>query len=276
MASCAERRDEPAARTSGTTALESALKRDRLLVSAALAAIILLCWGWLVPMAHDMYGSMTGPSGWMMASTWDAKHLLLLFGMWIAMMAGMMLPSAAPALLIYARVVRRSAEGDRARLRTYAFAAGYLAIWTGFSVLATVLQRLLSELLLLTPMMELRNRELSAALLIAAGVYQLTWLKRMCLDSCRSPVAFLTAHWRAGDAGAFRLGFEYGLFCLGCCWALMLLLFAGGVMNLYVIAAITVLVLAEKLAPPRLHGGRLSGYLLILAGTTMLLVLRIG
>jgi predicted metal-binding membrane protein len=254
-----------------TTTLESLLKRDRALVAAGLVGAVLLCWAWLIPMARDMYGPMTGPSAWMMADAWNGTHLLLLFGMWVAMMAGMMLPAAAPALLIYARVVRRSSEGHRARARAYAFAAGYLAIWIAFSAIATALQRLLTETLLLSPMMEPRSRAFGAALLIVAGVYQLTPFKRQCLDSCRSPLAFVTEHWHRGDAGAFRMGLEYGAFCLGCCWALMLLLFAGGVMNLYVIAMITVMVLIEKLAPLGMQSGRLSGFVLILAGVAVLL-----
>ncbi len=252
------------------TTLESALRRDRLLVSAALVAAVILSWSWIVPMARDMYGPMQGASAWMMAGTWDATHVLLLFGMWVAMMVGMMLPSAAPAMLIFAAVVRRSPDAERTHLRTYAFAAGYLAIWTAFSAAATILQRALSSQLLLSPMMELRGRLLGALLLIIAGAYQLTPVKRACLASCRSPAAFITEHWKPGDCGAFRLGVEHGLHCLGCCWALMLLLFVGGVMNLYVIAAITVLVLIEKLAPRGAQGGRLSGCALIVIGATII------
>jgi predicted metal-binding membrane protein len=145
-------------------------------------------------------------------------------------------------------------------------------VWTAFGAAATALQRLLSELLLLSPMMELRSRTLGGALLLVAGIYQLTPAKRTCLGSCRSPVAFIARYWRPGNAGAFRMGIVHGLYCLGCCWALMLLLFAGGVMNIYVIAAITVFVLLEKIAPPGVQGGRLSGGLLIALGLSMILV----
>jgi predicted metal-binding membrane protein len=230
------------------TPLESLLLRDRWLVVATLIVITALCWAWIVPMARDMYGKMDGSSAWMMTRQWDFTHLLLLFAMWAVMMIGMMLPSAAPTLLIYAGVVRKSPESERASSHVYAFAGGYLLAWTAFSLAATMLQRVLARWLLLSPMMESRGW-LGGTLLIVAGLYQLTPFKRSCLESCRSPAAFIAAHWRRGIMGAFRMGIAHGLFCLGCCWALMLLLFVGGVMNLWCIAALTVFVLLEKLAP---------------------------
>ena len=216
-------------------------------------------------MARDMYGEMDGPSAWMMTQQWDFTHLLLLFAMWAVMMTGMMLPSAAPTLLIYAGVIRKSPDSERAQAHVYAFAGGYLLIWTVFSLAATVLQRLLARWLLLSPMMESRGW-LGGTLLIVAGLYQITPFKRSCLESCRSPAAFIAAHWQRGITGAFRLGMAHGLFCLGCCWALMLLLFVGGVMNLWWIAALTIFVLLEKLAPLGIQGGRLSGLLIVALG----------
>jgi predicted metal-binding membrane protein len=213
-----------------------------------------------------MYGPMTGASAWMMVPSWDATHLLLLFAMWAVMMAGMMLPSAAPAVLIYGAVIRRSPEGKGAAAHVYAFAGGYLAVWTLFSAAATILQRVLSDFLLLSPMMDSRSPLFGGLLLIVAGAYQFTPYKRACLSVCRSPVEFLTRHWRRGVAGGFYLGAANGLFCLGCCWALMLLLFVGGVMNLWVIAALTIFVLLEKVAPLGAQGGRVSGVLLIALG----------
>jgi predicted metal-binding membrane protein len=244
------------------TPLESLLLRNRRLAGGALLGATVLCWAWIVAMARDMYGAMTGASAWMMGGVWDFSHLVLLFAMWVAMMTGMMLPSAAPALLLYAGVIRRSPDGDRAAAHVYAFAGGYLMVWTVFSLLATALQRVLANALILTPMMESNDSAFSGILLIAAGVYQLTPYKRACLNSCRSPAGFLTRHWRPGVAGGFYLGTANGLYCLGCCWALMLLLFVGGVMNLWCIAALTILVLLEKVAPLGAQGGRLSGVLL--------------
>lgn len=248
------------------TSLESLLRRDRWLIGGALAITIALCWAWIVPMARDMYGAMTGPSAWMMTDRWDFGHLSLLFAMWVVMMAGMMLPSAAPTLLLYAGVIRKSPESEQAPAHVYAFAGGYLLVWTAFSLVATVLQRVLANLLLLTPMMEARGRAVGGALLIVAGLYQLTPFKRTCLESCRSPAAFIAQHWKRGVAGGFRLGLAHGTYCLGCCWALMLLLFVGGVMNLGWIGALTVFVLLEKIAPLGAQGGRLSGPLILALG----------
>ncbi|HXQ82119.1 MAG TPA: DUF2182 domain-containing protein [Opitutaceae bacterium] len=253
------------------TPLESVLRRDRWLIGGSLVAAIVLCWAWIVPMAVDMYGSMTGSAAWMMTSTWDLGHLALLFAMWVVMMAGMMLPSAAPAFLLYASVIRRSPEGARTPAHVYAFAGGYLLVWTVFSLAATVLQRLLARALLLSPMMDAQDSKFGGALLIAAGLFQFTPFKSACLESCRSPADFITRHWRKGVSGGFRLGVAHGLFCLGCCWALMLLLFVGGVMNLWWIAGLTVFVLLEKLAPFGAQGGRFSGLPIIAVGVGFLL-----
>ena len=217
-------------------------------------------------MAVDMYGGMSGLAAWMAPAQWGTRHDLLLFAMWLVMMVGMMLPSAARALLIYAAVVRRADPGSPALGRVYAFTAGYLAMWTAFSLAATIAQRALAQASLLSPMMQLRSPMLGGALLIGAGIYQLTAFKQSCLKSCQSPAAFIASHWRAGAGGAWRMGLEHGIYCLGCCWVLMLLLFVGGVMNLVCIAAITIFILLERLLPSRIQGGRLSGVLLIGAG----------
>jgi predicted metal-binding membrane protein len=257
--------DGPQELTERTT-VESLLLRDRLLVGAALFATTGLCWAWIVPMARDMYGSMKGASAWMMTDTWDVSHLALLFGMWAVMMAGMMLPSAAPALFLYGGVIRRSGDAGRAKAHIYAFAAGYLLVWTAYSLFATVLQRLMARWLLITPMMDARDARFGGCLLIAAGVYQFTPFKRSCLASCRNPVEFIVRHWKAGVWGGFYLGAANGLYCLGCCWALMMLLFVGGVMNLWWISALTVFVLLEKAAPFGEKGGRYSGVAISIVG----------
>jgi predicted metal-binding membrane protein len=247
------------------------VRRDRWLAGGVLSAATLLCWAWIVVMARDMYGTMTGASAWMMGGVWDFSHLALLFAMWAAMMAGMMLPSAAPALLLYAGVIRRSPDAGSAAAHVYAFAGGYLLVWTAFSLAATALQRALAGALLLSPMMESRNPVFAGVLLVAAGAFQFTPYKRTCLNACRNPAEFLTRHWRRGVAGGFYMGIANGLFCLGCCWALMLLLFVGGVMNLWCIVALTLFVLLEKVAPLGAQGGRLSGILLVGLGLWSLL-----
>jgi predicted metal-binding membrane protein len=246
------------------TLVEAAVRHERRVLIAALVAIPLLCFAWIVPMARDMYGAMAGPSAWMMTPVWDARHVTLLAAMWIVMMVGMMLPSVAPLLLIYAGVLRSSPEGPRAALRVYPMAAGYLVVWIVFSLCAAALQRGLSETLL-TPMMTLRSSAVAATLLVAAAAYQLTPLKAACLASCRSPITFIMRHMRLDPAGAFRLGFEHGIYCLGCCWVLMLLLFAGGIMNLWTIGALMVVVLVEKLEPFGLRTRTLNAVALMAA-----------
>jgi predicted metal-binding membrane protein len=225
---------------------------------------------WIVMMARDMYGPMTGASAWMMTTHWDVPHLLLLWAMWSVMMTAMMLPPAAPLILLYGAAARRSLQ-HTARRHTYALAAGYLAAWTAFSLAATALQRALASLLLVSPMMEASSSRVSATLLIIAGVYQLTPLKHACLSTCQSPLGFLMAHWRDGWSGAFRVGLEHGSYCVVCCWALMLLLFAGGVMNMAVIAGLTVWVAFEKFASFGRRGAQVSGAVMIAVGSWMLM-----
>jgi predicted metal-binding membrane protein len=226
-------------------------------------------WMWIVAMARDMYGPMTGASAWMMTLDWDVPHLLLLWAMWTVMMTGMMLPSASPLVMLYGAAARRSAQRTAGR-QTYALAAGYLVAWAAFSLGATALQRALASLLLVSPMMEALNSRVSATLLLVAGVYQWTPLKHACLRQCRSPLGFLMGRWRNGRFGAFRMGLEHGAYCVGCCWALMLLLFAGGVMNVLTIVGLTAFVALEKLAPLGSHAARLSGAIMVAAGFWML------
>jgi predicted metal-binding membrane protein len=247
--------------SSDPTALERLLAREHIGAVAGLLVLTIISWAWIVPMARDMYGPMTGPSAWMMRTAWDGPHLLLLWAMWAVMMAAMMLPTATPMLLFYGGVLRKSGAPHALR-HVYAMAAGYLLVWSLFSVAATMLQRVLSNMLLLTPMMETSSPSVTAALLLIAGIYQLTPLKGGCLRSCRSPLALLMSG-RRGARGAFQMGVGHGVSCLGCCWALMLLLFAGGVMNLYVIGALTVFVMIEKVTPFGIYASRAGGALLI-------------
>ena len=251
------------------TILESALRHERAPVVVLLILVPLVSWIWIVALARDMYGPMTGASAWMMTAVWDPWHLVLLWAMWAVMMVAMMLPSASPMLLLYGTVARRSAAGARGAHQLYAFAAGYLAVWAAFSVGATALQRLLAALLVVSPMMEVTSRNAGAMLLMIAGVYQMTPLKHACLRTCQSPLGFLMSRWRPGAGGAFRMGIEHGALCVGCCWALMLLLFAGGVMNLAVIATLPALVAFEKLTRFGVYGARISGILLIAAAVWM-------
>jgi len=248
--------------------VEAVLSRPRQTLIVVVAVLPLACWAWVVAMARDMYGPMTGASAWMMTVTWDAPRLALLWAMWAAMMAGMMLPTITPLLMLYARAVRNRPNANPS-LRIYAMALGYVLVWALFSVGATVLQRALAEASLLTTMMEPASSRTAAVLLFIAGAYQLTPLKAACLRACRSPLTELAARWKDGVAGAFQMGVSHGLYCLGCCWALMLLLFAGGVMNLVVILVLTAWVAIEKLAPFGVWTSRAGGALLLAAGVWM-------
>ena len=252
------------------TFLESALESPRLATVVLLMLVPAVSWAWIVVMARDMYGPMTGASRWMMTPQWDWPHVLLLWAMWAVMMIGMMLPSAAPMILLYGAAARRRHAVD-ATTSTYALAAGYVAIWALFSIVATAAQRVLGARLLMSPMMELTNPQVGGAMLAVAGVYQLTPLKHACLRVCQSPLGFLLGHAYGGVPGAFRIGIEHGLYCLGCCWALMLLLFVGGIMNLVVICALTAFVAFEKLGVLGRFGTHVSGALLVATGAWMLM-----
>jgi predicted metal-binding membrane protein len=264
LTTSATRTDTPA------TLVEVALRHHRWALLVLLVAIPIVCWAWIVVMARDMYGPMTGASAWMMSTEWDAPRLLLLWAMWAVMMAAMMLPSATPVLLLYGGAARRR-DGAAGAQRIYALAFGYVTAWALFSVAATVLQRVLAEQWVLSPMMEMTTSRASAAFLAIVGIYQLTPLKRACLGVCQSPLGFLMRRWHAGAAGAFRMGIEHGGYCVGCCWGLMLLLFVGGVMNLTVILALTALVALEKLTPIGLHVARVSGVLFLGMAVWMML-----
>ncbi len=250
--------------------LESLLKRDRAVTIAGLAGLAVLAWAWLLVEAAGMAGMADA----MMAAgpkPWTAAEFALTFMMWSVMMVAMMTPSAAPMILLYALVARRQREQGGAAASTGVFTAGYLAVWSAFSLAATGLQWGLEQAALLSPAMAGISPLLGGALLAGAGVYQFTPLKQACLAHCRSPIQFLAHGWRPGAGGAIRMGIRHGAFCVGCCWVLMALLFVGGVMNLLWVAAIAGFVLIEKLAPFGVATGRITGALLILAGAAVAL-----
>ena len=249
-----------------TTLLDEVLRRDRLVVMAALVVIVGLSWIYILLGAGTgmnavaMTGGMSGMAGMIMApAVWTPAYAALMFAMWWVMMAAMMLPSAAPMLLLFARVNRTERARERPFVPTGTFVAGYLVAWGAFSALATLLQWALERLGLLSPMMATTSYWLGGALLIAAGVWQFTPVKTICLRHCRSPMGFLIQSWRPGRLGAFRMGLEHGTFCLGCCWFLMGLLFFGGVMNLFWIAGLAVFALLEKTVPRGFWVARIAG-----------------
>lgn len=249
-----------------------------MVVVAALVAVITIAWIWILlgagtdMSAMDMaLGSRGSGMAIMTVSTaWTLGYGGLMFVMWWAMMAAMMLPSAAPMLLLFARINRKQKAGGRPFIPTGIFAAGYLVAWGGFSALATGLQWNLAQFGLLSPMMVTTSYWLGSAILLAAGVWQLTPIKSICLRHCRSPMGFLVQGWRPGRLGAFRMGLEHGSYCLGCCWFLMGLLFFGGIMNLFWIIGLASLVLLEKTVPMGSWIGRIVGIGLAAWGALML------
>ncbi|WP_386065706.1 DUF2182 domain-containing protein [Tahibacter sp. UC22_41] len=278
--------------------IERLLRRDGIVTVAGLFAL------WALTCAYVVAGAGLGMSAWSMtqlalfpyrsgaaataamssmpdmdmgamASVWDSGHWALMIAMWWTMMVAMMTPSAAPTILLYARVHRqaRSAGQLQATGRsTAAFVAGYFFVWLVFAVAATALHAWLENAgIVAAETMGSQVRWLSGATLIATGLYQLSPLKNSCLSQCRAPAQFLSRHWRPGARGAFRLGLLHGGYCMGCCWMLMTLLFVGGVMNLVWIAALSLLVLAEKVLAAGRWVGYCAGIVLVAWGVLILL-----
>jgi predicted metal-binding membrane protein len=243
-------------------------RRDRAVAALALLSVIAIAWAWLFRMQPGTGAGMAMAMPGM--HSWSGLDVLFLFLMWAVMMAAMMLPSAAPMILLVATVHRRRPDRGSPAAATAIFAAGYLLVWTLFSVAAALSQWGLHQAALLSPDMASTSPVLGGLLLMVAGTYQWLPVKAACLSRCRSPIGFLTSEWREGRAGALVMGARHGLFCLGCCWALMLLLFVGGVMHLPWVAAIAALILVEKLAPAGVWAGRLAGVGLVVWGGWLL------
>jgi predicted metal-binding membrane protein len=250
--------------------LAAVLKRDRVIVGAGVILVTTLAWWYTVGAAREM-GEVTMPMGGIDPDKWAARSLLPLFVMWMVMMVAMMLPTATPMILTFALVARNRRQRQRPYVPVAVFASGYLAVWAAFSAAAAAAQWLLHRAALLSPMMVSSSALLGGVLLLLAGIFQFSPLKRTCLTRCRAPLEFITAHWREGWGGAFLMGLEHGLFCTGCCWALMALLFVLGIMNLLWIAILTVLVGLEKILPRRIFLSRGTGVLLTLWGLWVLL-----
>ena len=255
------------------TLLELALRRDRYIVLGGLAAITLLAWAYLLYLTPDMSGmDSLGELGSMsMAGVsvgFGPVDVVLMFLMWAVMMVGMMVPSAAPMILAFASINRRRRERGSPYVPTAVFLSGYLLVWVGFSVAATVAQVALILAILGSPNMV--SPIIGGVLLLAAGAFQLSPLKSVCLRHCRTPMGFITNDWREGHRGALLMGLHHGGYCLGCCWALMGLLFLLGVMNLLWIAALAAFVLVEKVLPAGVWVGRAAGVGLLAWGVWLL------
>lgn len=249
------------------------LSGEQLLFLLCLLALTALAWLALQRMASGM----SGPGGMAdaamagMLMPWSLGDALLMFAMWAVMMIGMMLPSALPMLLLYQQLLRTRMPTARRHLALLLFCAAYALVWIGFALTATALQWALEQLALLSPEMRSSSTLLAAALLLAAGIYQ--WLphKMACLEHCRGPLHFLLGYWQPGLLGGWRMGLAHGAYCLGCCWALMGLLFVVGVMNLLWVALLAAYVLLEKTLPLGPWLARLGGLLLIAWSLLLLL-----
>lgn len=248
------------------------LSKEQWLVLLSLLTLTGVAWLLLFRMAASMAapGGMADMAMAGMPMPWSLAEALLMLAMWTVMMVGMMLPSALPMILLYQQMLRRYMPTRQRHQALLLFCLAYLLVWSGFSLIATTLQWGLDHLALLSPQMRSQSHWLGGALLLGAGVYQ--WLpgKSACLAHCRGPVQFLLGHWRSGVAGGWSMGLRHGLYCLGCCWMLMGLLFVGGVMNLLWVALIGGYVLLEKLLPKGLWLGRSAGVLLVAWGLALL------
>jgi predicted metal-binding membrane protein len=256
---------------------EAVFRRDRTIVSAGLGGVILLAWAYMFHMAQDMTGAMDAQTGMMgMAMSmpdprpWGAVDLGFIFLMWVVMQIAMMIPSASPMILVFAKL-NRQRLGERSSLfSTALFFLGYVLMWTAFSVAATLAQWGLHSAALISPMMVSTSSVLGGLILIGAGIFQFTPLKEACLRRCRSPLGYFLTEWREGPRGALIMGLRHGGFCVVCCWLLMALLFVAGVMNLLWIAAIAVYILIEKVVPRGRLVSRAIGVLVIVWGVWLL------
>jgi predicted metal-binding membrane protein len=255
--------------------MEAALpRRDRVMILGCLIALVVFAWGYLLYLdrqtaAAMAHGQMMAAMGMSMTQPWTAADFLFTFAMWVVMMVGMMAGSVAPVLLLFAATHARHG-GRQTPLGILSFGTGYVAVWVGFSACAALAQWALHDAALLSPAMAASSSYVAGGILCVAGAYQLTPFKRVCLTHCRSPLGFLMTHWRDGVPGALRMGLRHGAYCLGCCWALMCILFAVGVMNLLWVAGLALLVLFEKTGPAGGVVARVAGVAMIAGGVLVI------
>jgi len=260
--------------------VEALFRRERLILVGCLAAMVLLSWAYLIDMAIDMSGmSMADMPGMAMAGMtqlepWTLRDVTLLFVMWAVMMVAMMVPSAAPMALAFLKVNQGRRRTSRPVVGTWVFVLGYIAMWSAYSLVAAVAQWGLHEAAVISPAMVVTSPYVGGAILIVAGIFQWTPLKYTCLEGCRSPLSFLMSEWREGARGAFVMGLRHGSYCVGCCWALMALLFVSGVMNLVWVAIISAFVMAEKLLPRGEILARVAGLLFMVLGVARMVGFR--
>lgn len=251
-------------------------RRDRILISACIASITVLAWAYLFRLDRQMatsveYDKAMAAMGMTVHGPWTVTDALFNFAMWAVMMIGMMAVSAAPMILLFAAA--KTGRGQRGfSPEVLAFGLGYFVVWTGFSAIATLGQWVLHQTAMLSPAMAASSTRFGGLILFAVGAYQLTPWKNVCLAHCRGPLGFLMTHWRDGSFGGFQMGLHHGLHCLGCCWALMAVLFVVGVMNLVWVAALAVFVLLEKFGPAGRLVTRVSGFAIAALGVYLAVI----
>ena len=244
----------------------SIYNRDRVIIIVAIVIITCVSWMYLFNLSGDMdeMSSLESTTGLSRAMPnmvpWGFSDWISMFVMWFVMMVGMMVPTASPMILMFSTVNQRKKEQNQPFVATAIFLSGYVLVWLGFSIGATATNWILHSNTLLSGIMgESTNNLFGGVLLISAGVFQWTPIKKACLNNCRTPMGFLMTEWKNGFYGALKMGLNHGIYCLGCCWLLMALLFVLGVMNLLWIAVLTTIVLFEKVAPKGNWVSRLTG-----------------
>jgi predicted metal-binding membrane protein len=256
--------------TEHTDVLSTWLKRDQLFVFIGLILLAVIAWAYILhlnsAMSSESMDSMISDVAMPQMNQWDAKDVATIAIMWSVMMIAMMLPSAAPMIIIFSTVNRKRYLIGNLIAPTWIFLSGYLLVWIGFSLIATGGQWSLHNLSLISPGMKIINPFASGIVLIAAGIYQFTPIKDVCLKNCHSPLDFIMGNWRDGKLGALSMGLQHGKYCVGCCWAFMILLFVGGVMNLLWVAMIAIFVFIEKVAPVHPWLSKVAGFLLVAWG----------
>lgn len=255
-----------------TGSLVSVLKKDRLIVLTALGLICVLSWLYVIYLYNQMYPMNMDALFFAMPMTpqWSWTDVVLLFLMWFVMMIAMMTPSVTPLVIIFTLVNRKRRQQQNPYASSGYLLSGYFLVWAAFSLFATFLQWLLQRVALLNPEMVTTSKMLGSAILITAGMFQFTPLKNTCLRNCRSPIGFIHQHWKEGKGGALFMGIQNGIYCLGCCWILMILLFVSGIMNVLWIAVISVFVLIEKVLSSVKVISLIAGVALITYGIVVL------
>ena len=256
-----------------TNPLVSVLKNDRFIVLTALSLICVLSWLYLIYLYNQMYPMNMDALFFAMPMTpqWSWTDFVLLFLMWFVMMIAMMIPSVTPLVIIFTVINRKRLQQQNPYISSGYLLSGYFLVWAAFSLFATLLQWWLQRVSLLNPAMVTTSKILGGIILIAAGIFQFTPLKNTCLHNCRSPLGFIHQHWKDGKRGAIRMGIQNGIYCLGCCWILMMLLFVSGIMNILWIAIISLFVLIEKISSSVKVISLIAGIALIAYGIIILL-----